>query len=75
MSMTDHRPRIAVTMGDPAGVGPELCVRMLGHAALAETCVPIVFGDIGVLRRAAAHLGLPLTAPICLLYKSDAADE
>jgi 4-hydroxythreonine-4-phosphate dehydrogenase len=54
-------PRIALTMGDPAGVGPELCLRALAEAAsgsLREVCVPVVFGDAGVLRRCAAQLGL-----------------
>jgi len=49
----DSRPRIAVTMGDPAGVGPELCLRALAAAALARQCVPVVFGDAGVLARVA----------------------
>src|SRR6188768_847219 len=57
-------PRIAVTMGDPAGVGPELCLRLLADAAIAGECVPIVFGDAGVLRRVADGIGLPFTAPV-----------
>jgi 4-hydroxythreonine-4-phosphate dehydrogenase len=47
------RPIIAVTMGDPAGVGPELCLRILSDPVLAEVCVPVVFGDPGVLLKAA----------------------
>jgi 4-hydroxythreonine-4-phosphate dehydrogenase len=62
--MTKHKPRILVTMGDPAGVGPELCVRLLGHAATAELCTPIVFGDAAVLRRVADHLSLTLDVPV-----------
>ncbi len=58
------RPRIAVTMGDPAGVGPELCLRLLADAALARECVPIVFGDAAVLRRVAEKIGVPFNAPI-----------
>ena len=57
-------PRIAVTMGDPAGVGPEICLRLLANADLARECVPVVFGDAGVLRRVAEKLGLPLTCPV-----------
>lgn len=57
-------PRIAVTMGDPAGVGPELCLRLLHHADLAGLATPIVFGDAGVLRRVARHCGLPEPARI-----------
>ena len=57
-------PRIAVTMGDPAGVGPEICLRLLAHAEIARECVPIVFGDAGVLRRVAEKIGVTFTAPI-----------
>ena len=54
-----NKPRIAVTMGDPAGVGPEVCLRLLQHAETLERCVPLVFGDVGVLRRVASACGLP----------------
>jgi 4-hydroxythreonine-4-phosphate dehydrogenase len=57
-------PRIAVTMGDPAGVGPELCLRLLAEASIAGDCVPLVFGDAGVLARVAQTTGLPLNAPV-----------
>ena len=52
-------PRIAVTMGDPAGVGPELCLRLLTDPRVREVCSPIVYGDLGVLRRVAEHLAWP----------------
>jgi 4-hydroxythreonine-4-phosphate dehydrogenase len=52
-------PRIAVTMGDPAGVGPELCLRLLRDERVRSLCVPIVFGDAGVLARVARQLGGP----------------
>ena len=57
-------PRIAVTMGDPAGIGPEICLRLLNDAALAKVCTPIVFGDAGVLQHVAGNLKLPFSAPI-----------
>ncbi|MEQ1854673.1 MAG: 4-hydroxythreonine-4-phosphate dehydrogenase PdxA [Chthoniobacteraceae bacterium] len=57
-------PRIAVTMGDPAGVGPELCLRLLADAAIACVCVPIIFGDADVLRRVAERIGVAFTAPV-----------
>lgn len=50
-------PRIAITMGDPAGIGPEVCLRLLTHEPTLSRCVPIVFGDAGVLARAAEHCG------------------
>jgi 4-hydroxythreonine-4-phosphate dehydrogenase len=57
-------PRIAVTMGDPAGVGPEVCLHLLADATLANKCVPIVFGDAAILRRVAAAAKLQLTSPV-----------
>lgn len=50
-------PRIAVTMGDPAGIGPEVCLRLLTHEPTLSRCVPVVFGDADVLARAAEHCG------------------
>jgi len=50
-------PKIAVTMGDPAGVGPELCLRLLENAEIAQELTPIIFGDAGVLQRVAKQLG------------------
>lgn len=53
------RPRLAVTMGDPAGVGPELCLRLLAERSLHETAQPIIYGDAALLRRVAAYLKWP----------------
>jgi 4-phospho-D-threonate 3-dehydrogenase / 4-phospho-D-erythronate 3-dehydrogenase len=53
------RKRIAVTMGDPAGIGPELCLRLLQDSEVTTRVTPIVFGDAGVLRRVARQCGLP----------------
>ncbi len=60
--MTSTKPRIAVTMGDPAGIGPELCLHLLAHRPAVEVCTPIVFGDWSILQRVAAKLGRPLAA-------------
>jgi 4-hydroxythreonine-4-phosphate dehydrogenase len=53
-----NRPLVAVTMGDPAGIGPEICLRLLQHERTIERCVPVVFGDAEVLRRVADQCGL-----------------
>ncbi|MFN0130141.1 MAG: 4-hydroxythreonine-4-phosphate dehydrogenase PdxA [Verrucomicrobiales bacterium] len=52
-------PLIAVTMGDPAGVGPELCLRLLRERAVLALCRPVVIGDADVLRRVADVLSWP----------------
>ena len=51
-------------MGDPAGVGPELCLRLLANPEICSECVPVIFGDAGVLRRVAQAIGVSLTAPV-----------
>lgn len=51
--------RLAITMGDPAGVGPELCLRALAETSLGDDAIPIVFGDAAVLRHCADVTGLP----------------
>jgi 4-hydroxythreonine-4-phosphate dehydrogenase len=57
-------PRIAVTMGDPAGVGPEVCLHLLANGEIAKTCTPIIFGDSGTMRACATRAGLALHAPV-----------
>jgi 4-hydroxythreonine-4-phosphate dehydrogenase len=56
--------RIAVTMGDPAGIGPEICLHLLNNTEVARHCAPVVFGDADVLRRVSAQLRLPFNAPV-----------
>lgn len=58
-----HRPLIAITMGDPAGIGPEICLKAIATSADAPFAT-ILFGDAGVLARAAAEgdLSLPRVA-------------
>jgi 4-hydroxythreonine-4-phosphate dehydrogenase len=47
-------------MGDPAGIGPELCLRALASERVLACCVPLVFGDEGVLDRVADACDLAL---------------
>lgn len=46
------KPILAITMGDPAGIGPEIIVKALTHATLYERCRPLVIGDRRILARA-----------------------
>ena len=62
--MSLQLPRIAITMGDPAGVGPEVCLRLLSHAPTRDRCLPIVFGDAMVLRRVAERCRLEMTSRV-----------
>ncbi|MGD8327854.1 MAG: 4-hydroxythreonine-4-phosphate dehydrogenase PdxA [Acidobacteriota bacterium] len=52
------RPRLAVSMGDPAGIGPEIVLRA-GRALIESgTAEPVVFGDDEYLRAVAEQLGV-----------------
>ncbi|MHB1004419.1 MAG: 4-hydroxythreonine-4-phosphate dehydrogenase PdxA [Chloroflexota bacterium] len=48
----ENRPLLAITIGDPAGVGPEITVKALAWAEAYRLCRPVVIGDAGVLRQA-----------------------
>ena len=54
-------PVIAVTSGEPAGVGPELCLRLADARANARAGRLLVLGDLGLLGERAARLGLAVT--------------
>lgn len=56
--MADSRPILAITLGDPAGIGPEVVLKALRHGEVFDICRPLVVGDSGVLERAAAWLEL-----------------
>jgi len=45
-------PLIAVTMGDPAGIGPEVILKGLLRDDIYQVCRPLIVGDIGALRMA-----------------------
>ena len=40
-----NRPRVAITMGDPAGIGPEITLKVLGKAETNRICIPVVIGS------------------------------
>ncbi|MCZ7574594.1 MAG: 4-hydroxythreonine-4-phosphate dehydrogenase PdxA [Ardenticatenaceae bacterium] len=55
-----RRPIIAITMGDPAGIGPEVVVKALVDPATRQLCQPFVVGHPAHLERAVTELGLPV---------------
>ena len=56
------RPLIAVTMGDAAGIGPEIVVKALAESGLRERCRPVVIGASWAIDEAAALVGAGLRA-------------
>ena len=53
-------PPIAVTVGDPAGIGPEIVARSVADALADATSRPLVVGDAAAMRRAIAACDLDL---------------
>lgn len=51
--MNEVKPLLAITMGDPAGVGPEICLKALHSQKVNQVCRPVIFGDADVLKAAA----------------------
>lgn len=53
------KPRIAITMGDVNGIGPEILTKALAQSELRDACDPVVFGSAGAFDRARRY------APSC----------
>src|SRR5215211_5759783 len=51
-------PRIAVTMGDPAGIGPEVVLKAVAEPEVLAACVPVIVGDAQHLAHTARTLDL-----------------
>lgn len=47
------KPTIAVTMGDPLGIGPEIVIKSMAHMEIFDACNPILVGNRKTLERAA----------------------
>ena len=53
MSATDKtKPIIAITMGDPASIGPEIAVKALQYSNTHKICRPVIIGDANVIKSA-----------------------
>ena len=47
-----EKPAIAITMGDPCGIGPEVVVKALSDQHVYATCRPIVIGNVNAMETA-----------------------
>lgn len=56
----ERRPIIGITMGDPAGIGPEIVIKALSSEGLFNLCRPVVFGDKLILEREIKQLKSPV---------------
>ena len=55
-----QKPAIAITMGDPCGIGPEVVVKALADPRVYASCRPLVIGNTYAMRQAMEVTGLPL---------------
>ncbi|MCE5321761.1 4-hydroxythreonine-4-phosphate dehydrogenase PdxA [bacterium] len=70
----DRKPIIGITLGDPAGIGPEIVLGALENEEIYQQCVPVVIGHAGILRRCAQAVGK--SAPIITIDSpTDATGE
>lgn len=49
---TTNRPKIGLTMGDAAGIGPEIIIKALAHKSVYSMCQPVVIGSPTILQDA-----------------------
>jgi 4-hydroxythreonine-4-phosphate dehydrogenase len=74
-----RKPVIGISMGDPAGIGPEIVVKAMGRPELRECCRPLVIGDAATLQEALRITGSPLAlrpiaAPAEARFAPDSVD-
>ena len=68
-----QKPRIAITIGDPAGVGPEVVAGAWSAPEIHRICTPLAIGHPAWLREAVKLLGLPLR--VSEIYHPSEADS
>lgn len=66
------RPRVGITIGDPAGIGVEVTLKAIADESVRANCLPVIIGDAQFLQQAADKLGLLADYQI---VRSDDADS
>ena len=56
--ISPDKPRVGITIGDPAGIGPEIVLKAVAEGEVRDVCSPVVFGPASELRRQSAEIGL-----------------
>src|SRR3989442_2846874 len=57
-NLRSSRPRIGITMGDPAGIGPEVVLKAVAEDEVQSACVPVIIGDAQLLAHNARTMDL-----------------
>ena len=58
MGFGRERPKIAVTLGDPAGIGPEIALKAIASPVVWEVCIPVLIGSVRLCEAAIERLAL-----------------
>ena len=66
------KPILGILLGDAAGVGPEIIVKLAASRFYDEYCRPVVIGDVRVFERGARICGLEI--PVQVIDKVEEAD-
>lgn len=61
MAGTPDKPTIAITMGDPCGIGPEVVAKTLASGDIYSICRPVIIGSGYAMEQAAGLAGIPLS--------------
>lgn len=75
--MEAQKPVLAITMGDAAGIGPEIVVKALGQPEVRALCRPLVIGDAAAMRNAllfAPPSLRPRVQPVATVAEADWSD-
>ncbi len=68
----DKKPLIIITMGDPAGIGPEIIAKVIDSGELFSLCRPILVGDAGVMKKLIEDMRLSISIrPLLVLSDAD----
>lgn len=59
-----RKPRVGITIGDPAGIGPEVVLKTVAEEQVRQACVPVIIGDAQELSHQARKLDLVCGLPI-----------
>ncbi len=75
-----RRPRIAISLGDPSGIGPEVTAAALASSRVRRECIPLVFGDAsfaapGLVRLEAMPAAPPERPTLCAVTALAAKDR
>lgn len=69
-------PIIAITMGDPSGIGPEVILKALAHPRIYDVCRPLIVGSVEIFQQAAAALPTrPVASLEAVASAADASDS